>query len=218
VQDLDAVEADLGRLLDDFLDWIFDLLEMPVRVCADGEPDRRCGAGCVRRGRSGLAASASGPREPSFRASRLVSGMGRRIPQVRLVLRRASTNGHKWVMVCSPSMRYVAAGLQPRVQLGVTALCLVSALAVAVAQPGTTGKATPASSARCHGADGRGGEFAPDTPRAAAKSNAELARSSARASRRRKHAAVNAHDGRDVRGLIAFVRTFRETPRTRRPG
>ena len=73
-------------------------------------------------------------------------------------------------------MRFVAAGIQPRVALGLTALCVVLALTVALAQPRTTGKATyRLLCARCHGADGRGGEFAPDiVARAAAKSDAEL--------------------------------------------
>src|SRR4030095_640696 len=114
-------------------------------------------------------------------------------------------------MVCSASMRFVAAGLQPRVQSALPALCLVLALTVALAQPRTTGKATYRQlCARCHGADGRGGEFAPDiVARAAAKSDAEL-RALIRQGIPAKSMPPSTLTTAEMRGLVAFIRTFRE--------
>ena len=108
-------------------------------------------------------------------------------------------------------MRFVAAGLQPRVQFALTALCLVLAPTVALAQPRTAGKATYRQlCARCHGADGRGGEFAPDiVARAAAKSDAELG-ALIRQGIPAKGMPPSTLTTAAMRGLVAFVRTFRE--------
>ena len=41
-----------GRVVDHVLDWTYPTFsKCQDQVRADGEPDRRCGAGCVRRGR-----------------------------------------------------------------------------------------------------------------------------------------------------------------------
>src|SRR3712207_8244901 len=45
VQQLDAVEAEAGGLLDDLLDRVLLLLEVPVRVGGDGEPNPAVGRG-----------------------------------------------------------------------------------------------------------------------------------------------------------------------------
>src|SRR5580765_8670509 len=113
-------------------------------------------------------------------------------------------------MVCSATMRFVAEG-QPRVQFALTALFLVLAPTVALAQPRTTGKAAYRQlCARCHGADGRGGEFAPDiVARAAAKSDAELG-ALIRQGVPAKGMPPSALTTDAMRGLIAFIRTFRE--------
>ena len=107
-------------------------------------------------------------------------------------------------------MRFVAAGLQLRVQFALTALCLVLAPTVALAQPRAAGKATYRQfCARCHGADGRGGEMGPGiVARAgAAKPTTSLARSFGGHAGERD-AAVGAPDGRNARpGRLR--RTFR---------
>jgi mono/diheme cytochrome c family protein len=96
-------------------------------------------------------------------------------------------------------------------RLASTALCVVLALTVALAQPRTTGKATYRQlCARCHGADGRGGEFAPDiVARATAKSDAELG-ALVRQGIPAKGMPPSTVTTEEMRGLIAFVRAFRE--------
>ena len=96
-------------------------------------------------------------------------------------------------------------------RLGVTALCLVSALVVALAQARPGGRVHyERLCARCHGADGRGGERGPDiVSRAAAKSDTELARL-IREGLPAKGMPPTPLSAQELRGLIAFVRTFHE--------